>query len=173
MPLVLYKKTATPRPREQVGLYKTFVCLFGGSALVHTILGIQHLLYCTLPPSSFAINIAQCMVSPRPPCVAIQHPILVMAISCKGQRTRSGGASLLAATGRPHPPRGAYHCQVQERAAYRKYYLSAKIVQSISGSLLDRIPPRDKDQLARVAGTTAAAGSIGRARNPPAPSSPS
>jgi len=31
--------------------------------------------------------------------------------------------------------------------------------------------PRDKDQLARVAGTTAAAGSMGRPRNPPAPSS--
>jgi len=32
----------------------------------------------------FAINIAQYMISPRPPCFVIQHIILVMAISCKG-----------------------------------------------------------------------------------------
>ena len=38
-----------------------------------------------LPPLYFAINNAQYMVSPRPPCVAIQRTILVMEISCKGQ----------------------------------------------------------------------------------------
>ena len=37
------------------------------------------------PPVYFAINIAQCIVSPRPPGFAIQHTVLVMAISCKGQ----------------------------------------------------------------------------------------
>jgi len=36
----------------------------------------------------FAINIAQYMVYPRPPCVATQHTILVMAISYKGQLVR-------------------------------------------------------------------------------------
>jgi len=36
-------------------------------------------------PLYFAINIARYLVSPRPPCVAIQHIILAMAISCKGQ----------------------------------------------------------------------------------------
>ena len=39
------------------------------------------------PPLYFTINVAQCMVSPRRPCFAIQHTILalVLAISCKGQ----------------------------------------------------------------------------------------
>jgi len=78
-----------------VGLYKIFVCLFGDCALVNTILGIQHLLYCT-PPLSFEINIAQYMNSPRPPCFPIQHTILVMAILCKGQTggPLSGGRHL-------------------------------------------------------------------------------
>jgi len=46
---------------------------------------MQHLLYCNPPPLYFAINIAQYMVSARPPCFAIQHTILVYTISCKGQ----------------------------------------------------------------------------------------
>ena len=49
-----------------LGLYKICVCLFGDCALVNTVLGIQHLLYCT-PLLYFAINIAQNTVSPRPP----------------------------------------------------------------------------------------------------------
>jgi len=73
--------TGTPR---YVGLYKISVCIFGDCALVNTILGMQHLLYCN-PPLYFAINIAQYMVSPRPPCFAIQHTILIVATSCKGQ----------------------------------------------------------------------------------------
>ena len=40
----------------------------------------------TSPPGYFVINIAYYMVFPRPPCFAIQLTILVMAISCKGQR---------------------------------------------------------------------------------------
>ena len=34
-----------------VGLYERFFCLFGDCALVNTILGVQHLLYCTPPLS--------------------------------------------------------------------------------------------------------------------------
>jgi len=64
--------------------------VFGDGALVNIILGIQHLLYCNPPTVYFAINIAQYMVSPCPPCFAIQHRILFMAISCKGQITRQG-----------------------------------------------------------------------------------
>jgi len=71
-----------------VGPYTIFVCLFGDRALVNTILGIQHILYCTRPPVDFAMNIAQYMPPPMPPCFAIQHTILVMAISCKGQWRR-------------------------------------------------------------------------------------
>jgi len=67
------------------GLQKIFVRLFGVCALVNTIIGIQFLLYCTHPQKYVGINIAQYMVSPRPPCVAIQHTIFAMAISCKGQ----------------------------------------------------------------------------------------
>jgi len=40
------------------------------------------------PPLYFAINIAQYIASPRPPCVAIQYIIFAMAISCKGQAHR-------------------------------------------------------------------------------------
>jgi len=71
--------------RTELGLYKIFDCLFGDCALVNTTLGIQHLVYCNLPPLYVAINIAQCTVSPRPPCVVIHNTILVMAILCKGQ----------------------------------------------------------------------------------------
>ena len=63
---------STPASRLALGPYKIFVCKFGGCALVNTILGIQHLLYCP-PLLYFAINIAQYVVFPRPPCVAIQH----------------------------------------------------------------------------------------------------
>jgi len=41
--------------------------------------------FITPPPLYFAINLAQCMVFPRPLCFFIQHTILVMAISCRGQ----------------------------------------------------------------------------------------
>ena len=78
--------------KGQVGLYKIFVCIFGECALVNTTLGIQHLVYCNLPPLYVAINIAQCTVSPRPPCVAIHHTLLVMAILWKGQG--AGGARI-------------------------------------------------------------------------------
>jgi len=74
-------------PDRRIGLYKICVCWFRDRAVVNTIPGIRHLLYCTSPPLYFAINIAQYLVSPRPPCFAIQHTILVMAISCKGQPT--------------------------------------------------------------------------------------
>jgi len=36
-------------PEVRLGLYKRFVCLFGDCTLVNTILGMQHLLYCTPP----------------------------------------------------------------------------------------------------------------------------
>jgi len=72
--------------QPEPGLHKIFVCLFGDCALVNLILGIQQLLYCPPPPPLyFAINIAQYMVSARPPCFSIQHTILVTTISCKGQ----------------------------------------------------------------------------------------
>jgi len=45
---------------------------FRERALINTILGIRHLLYCT-PPRCFAINIAQYLVSPRPPGFANHH----------------------------------------------------------------------------------------------------
>jgi len=69
------------------------VCLLGECALVSTILGMQHLLFCNPPSLYFATNITQYMVSPRPPCFAIQHTILVIAISCKGQTVRGGASS--------------------------------------------------------------------------------
>jgi len=79
----------------EIGLYRIFVCLFEDCALVNTILGMQHLLYCNPPPLYFAINIAQYMVSARPPCFAIQHTILVYTIACKGQvRERERGYGL-------------------------------------------------------------------------------
>jgi len=62
-----------------------FACLFGDCALVNTILGVQPLLYCPPPPLRFAINIAQYMVHPRPPCVSIQHTILAILLLCTGQ----------------------------------------------------------------------------------------
>ena len=68
-----------------LGLYKIFVCLFGDFALVNIILGIQLLLDCTHPQLYLGINIAQYVGSPRPPCVAIQHTIFAITISCKGQ----------------------------------------------------------------------------------------
>jgi len=93
------KSSYSQRLGASVGIYKICVCWFRDPAAVNTIPGIRHLLYCTSPgirhllyctspPLYFAINIAQYLVSPRPPCFAIQHTILVMAISCKGQRER-------------------------------------------------------------------------------------
>jgi len=75
--------------RLDFGLYKIFVGLFGDCALVNTILGIHYSWHSMPPflqpsPLYFAINIAEYMVSPRPPCFAIQHTILVITISCKG-----------------------------------------------------------------------------------------
>jgi len=49
-----------------VSLYKIFVCSFRDCALINTIIGTKHLLHCS--PLYCAIHIAQCMVSPRPPC---------------------------------------------------------------------------------------------------------
>jgi len=40
-----------------IGLYKIFVCLFGDCALVNTILGMQHLLDCTIFPSFMLLSI--------------------------------------------------------------------------------------------------------------------
>jgi len=69
------------------GLYKRFVCLFWDCELVNTTLGIQHLFYCNPRRLDLAINIAQYMVPPRPPCFAIHHAILVKTMSCKGQNS--------------------------------------------------------------------------------------
>jgi len=63
-------------------LHKIFVCLFGDCALVNTIPGIQHLLYCT-HPLVFCNQYCAVYVFPPPPCFAMQYTILAIAISCQ------------------------------------------------------------------------------------------
>ena len=52
VPAVAGRVPALPPPCDalRLGLYQILVCLFGNRALVNTILGIQHLLYCNPPP---------------------------------------------------------------------------------------------------------------------------
>jgi len=64
------------RPLERVGLYKIFVCLFGDCALVNTIFGIEHLLYCNHPPRCKLQSILRDIWFPTAPPVlsfSIQH----------------------------------------------------------------------------------------------------
>jgi len=77
-----------PALRPHLGLYKRFVCWFGGCALVNSILGIQHLLNCNPPSCNLQSILRSICPPPRPPPgFVIQHTILVIAISCKGQAT--------------------------------------------------------------------------------------
>jgi len=79
----------------------------------------------TPPPPFIAHTNAQYSGLPTILYCITCHTLLVMAISCKSQRPS------------PQLPESRVAgCQVQERAANRLYYLSAKIVQSVSGSLL-------------------------------------
>jgi len=83
--LPLPQQLFQPRVDPELGLYKTFVCLFGDCALVNTILGMGLGLRVNPSPVVFCNQYRAIYGFPRPPCVAIQHTILVIAISCKGQ----------------------------------------------------------------------------------------
>jgi len=75
----------------------------------------------------FAINIAQCMGFPLPPCVAIQHTRWVMSIFCKGQ---VGADVRIALSGSFYRNRGSWVISA----------LSLIRVDSESYSLLSRVP---------------------------------
>ena len=80
-----------PSSTPPLGLFKIFVCVLGDCALVNTILGMQHL-PSRIPPVVFFNQHWAIYAPPFPPWVAIQHTILVMAISRKGQ-TAAGPAA--------------------------------------------------------------------------------
>ena len=111
--------------------------------MVNTIIGTPHLLSCTPPPLYVAINIAQSMVIPPPPCSAIPHTILVVAISCKGQVGRCDAS---AAGGRGNggfaKRRGLYcvMCAGRHEGAMR-VLLKAGYANTLIGWALDPLPP--------------------------------
>jgi len=108
---------AKPEARLGVSLYK--IVFYFNAFSYEPILFFVNTPFVAAPlPLFIAHSIAQCKVSPRLPCIAMHHTILVRAISCKGQ---VGGVELS-----PRP--GVY-------GGVHQVYLSSYVSHSPSLSL--------------------------------------